>query len=333
MTKTKYNEELLDSICERDECTVDKTNIKKYNANIKIKFTCHCDTIYEKTLQCMYEKGGAFCSKCTAKKTLEKKKQTYIEKYGVEHPLQSTEIKEKIKQTCIEKYGVENPLQSTEIKEKKKQTYIEKYGVEHPLQSTEIKEKIKQTCIEKYGVENPSQSTEIKEKKIQTSIEKYGVEYSLQSIEIKEKVRQTFLERYGVENPLQNAEVAEKASKNAYKLKSFTFPCGNVIVVQGYEPFLLQILVNKGHTYNDIITNRTDVPEIWYKTDDNKKHRYYCDIYIPSINTIYEVKSTWTYQKDIQDILLKQEACVNKGYCFELFVFNSKGEQVHVNDE
>ena len=246
MTKTKYNEELLDIICERDECTVDKTKIKEYNRDINIQFTCNCGNIYEKTFRCMYKYGGAFCRKCTAKKALEKKIQI-----------------------CIEKFGVEYPSQSTEIKEKKIQTSIEKYGVEYPSQSTEIKEKIIQTCIERYGVEHPSQSTEIKEKKIQT-----------------------YIERYGVEHPHQNAEVAEKAYKNAYKLKSFIFPCGNEIVVQGYEPFLLQKLVNNGYTYNDIITNRKDVPEIWYKTDNNKKHRYYCDIYIPSTNTIYEVKST-----------------------------------------
>jgi hypothetical protein len=123
---------------------------------------------------------------------------------------------------------------------------------------------------------------------------------------------------------MQNAEFAEKASKNAYNPKEFKFPCGNTIQVQGYEPFLLKNLVEEGYIYEDIITKRTDVPEIWYE-QNNKQHRYYCDIYIPKINTIYEVKSTWTYEKDIEDIPLKKQACIDAGYLFEILVYDSKG--------
>jgi hypothetical protein len=113
----------------------------------------------------------------------------------------------------------------------------------------------------------------------------------------------------------------KKQSKNSYKLKTYIFPCGNIAIVQGYEPFLLEILIKEGYTYNDIITNRSQVPVIWYAKND-KKHRYYCDIFIPKINTIYEVKSTWTYEKDIY---LKKQACINSEYLFKLYVFDSKG--------
>jgi glucan-binding YG repeat protein len=70
----------------------------------------------------------------------------------------------KVKSTNLEKYGVENPFQSEEVKEKGKATCLEKYGVENPFQSEEVKEKIKATCLEKYGVENPSQNSEIAER-------------------------------------------------------------------------------------------------------------------------------------------------------------------------
>jgi hypothetical protein len=130
--------------------------------------------------------------------------------------------------------------------------------------------------------------------------------------------------KYGVEYPMQNAEISEKSYKNAYKLKGYTFPCGNIIQVQGYEPFLLDILVKDGYIFNDIITSRLQVPEIWYNKND-KKCRYYCDIYIPKTNTIYEVKSTWTYQKDIDKNKLKKQACIDAGYNFELYIFNDKG--------
>ena len=207
---------------------------------------------------------------------------------------------------------------------KMKSTCLDKYGVENPFQSEEAKNKSKQTCLEKYGVENPRQSEEAKNKSKQTCLEKYGVDHNSKTPEYKEKYKQTCLETYGVEHPSQNSEISEKQSKNSYKLKSFTFPCGNTVQVQGYEPYLLDILVKDGYTFEDIITKRTEIPEIWYNKND-KKFRYYCDVYIPKNNTIYEVKSTYTRKIDIEKNKLKQQACIDAGYNFELYVFDSKG--------
>ena len=277
----------------------------------------------------------------------QKKINTCIKNYGVEHPLQSEKIKDEIKKTCFDKYGVEYSLQSNAVREKGKQSYLEKHGVEYPSQSYDFKEKKKQTCLQKYGVEHPSQLQEFKEKQKQTCKTNHGVEYPQQSqevraktkqtyiknygvdnpnrnIDVRNKIKQTNLEKYGVENPQQNAEVSERSSKKSYKLKEFAFPCGNTIQIQGYEPYLLDILVKEGYIFEDIITKRTKVPEIWYLKHD-KKCRYYCDAYIQKTNTIYEVKSTWTYKKDIEVIPLKKQACIDAGYNFELYVFDSKG--------
>jgi len=110
------------------------------------------------------------------------------------------------------------------------------------------------------------------------------------------------------------------------KLKTFTFPCGNTMKVQGYEPFLLDILVHtEGYTFEDILTKKTDVPEIWYMMDE-KKRRYYCDVYIPKTNTIYEVKSQYTYNIDLEELIPKKQACIDAGYNFKLYVFDGKGE-------
>ena len=341
-----YNSNLLQEICDRDKCKIDYDKIDKYNSKIRIHFICDCGKHYQKIFTMMY-KVGAICDNCTNMLKETKKKTTCLEKYGVENPLQSQEVKDKLKQTCLKKYGVEHPLQSQEVKDKSKQTCLEKYGVEYSLQAQEVKDKSKeyfiktygvenasqvqenkdkkeQKAIEIYGVKNISQSNIIKNKKVEKSLNKYGTEHVLQSQEIREKSKKSCLNKYGVEYPMQNAEFSEKQSKNSYKLKKFTFPCGNTIIVQGYEQFLLKILVELNHTFNDIIVKRTDVPEIWYEKND-KKHRYYCDVYIKDINTIYEVKSTWTYKKDIEDIPLKRQACIDKGYLFELFVFDSKG--------
>jgi hypothetical protein len=217
--------------------------------------------------------------------------------------MQSNEVKYKGKQTCLDKYGVENPMQSNEVKEKGKQTCIEKYGVEHPMLSVEVKDKIKQTCLDKYGVE-----------------------YSLQSVGVREKGKQTCIEKYGVEHPMQVADIFDKAVKNSYKHKIFTFPCGETRYVQGYEPFALQVLVENGYIAEDIVTERTSVPEIWYY--NGNECRYYPDIYIPSEKRIIEVKSIWTYKKDKEKNGLKAQTCKTQGYVFEFWIFDDKGNKL-----
>jgi hypothetical protein len=59
---------------------------------------------------------------------------------GDSHPARSNENRKK---TNLEKYGVENPFQSEEIKGKIKNANLEKYGVENPQQNKNIKEKTK----------------------------------------------------------------------------------------------------------------------------------------------------------------------------------------------
>jgi hypothetical protein len=280
----------------------------------------------------------------------DKSKQTCLDKYGFENPSQSPDIKNKKTETSLNNYGVEYPMQSQEVRDKNKLTCIEKYGVEYASQSYEVRDKLKTNCLTKEllekicsrdkciiifdKLEKCNRDTEI------NFICNCGIEYSKTFRQIydvsggyckkctenrrNDKVKQTSILNYGVEYPMQNAEFSEKQSKNAYKLKEFNFPCGKTIVVQGYEPILLKSLVEEGYIYEDIIVKRTEVPLIWYEKD-NKKHRYYCDVYIPKINTIYEVKSTWTYEKDIEDIPLKKQACIDAGYLFELYVYDGKG--------
>lgn len=81
------------------------------------------------------------------------------------------EIKEKRKNTMISKYGVEHPFHLVDIKNKMKESNIKKYGAENPFQCEKFKEKIKNTMNERYKVNYPSQSKEIKEKMMKTLID------------------------------------------------------------------------------------------------------------------------------------------------------------------
>ena len=156
------------------------------------------------------EKYGMDDKDCCDDCRVYKREETMIDKYGVDNPFKSEEIKDKIKEIIKEKYGVEDISQSEEIKEKKKQTCLDKYGVEYTLQVPEIREKITETNIEKYGAENPFQVEEIKEKIKQVNMDKCGVKYASQSLEVKEKTKQTNLIRYGKEHYSQTDECKEK---------------------------------------------------------------------------------------------------------------------------
>lgn len=151
----------------------------------------------------------------------EKRKNTNLEKFGVENCYQSEEIKAKIKNNCLKQYGVEYHTQRKDIKRKIDESTInsqgakrilqtskgqehfknvckEKYGVENPYQSKEKKKKIKQTCLEKYGNEIPCRTETIKNKMKKNSLHNWGKEYPSQSQEIKDKIINTNMEKYGV---------------------------------------------------------------------------------------------------------------------------------------
>jgi len=253
----------------------------------------------------------------------ERWRNTCLEKFGVEHPSQNEEIKQQKKETCLEKFGVENPFQNKDVKQKIKETCLEKFGVEHPYQNEEVRQKGKEACLIRYGVENPFQNEELKQKGRETCLEKYGTENPMQNEDVKQKSRATSLKKYGVEHPSQNPSIAEKSSKNAYLTKDFTTPSGKILKYQGYEHYALKELFEK-YPEDDIIFGCTNVPNIPYR--DEEKNRYHTpDIFIKSENRIIEVKSTWTLEKKVDCVFLKQDAGKALGYSYEIWVYDGKG--------
>jgi len=354
MSKIKYDYELLTSLC-NDTILDEDYSRNKINRDTIIKGKCitlACQNSFNRTLRYLYKSKNFCCDVCTKNIAKIKAKETFISKYGVDNPMLLQETKNKIKKTLFSKYGVEHQMYMQETKDKMKNTLFSKHNVSHPLQCDIIKEKMKNTCLNKYGVEYTFQSEEFKEKSKLTSMEKYKVEYPCQSNEFKEKCRITNLKnygveypsqrqevkdkkittsisKYGVEYPLQNAEIMNKSSKNAYKLKDFIMPSGNIVKCQGYEPYALKELIFNQHIKEDEIkTGAKNVPVIWYTDSNSTKHRHYVDIFIPSQNKCIEVKSTWTIQKQKDNIYLKQSAAKQIGYFYEIWVYNLKGDKV-----
>lgn len=141
----------------------------------------------------MYKQYCGICAK-KSESSKEKRRNTNINKFGVNAPIQNKIYMQKLKNTISEKYGVDNISKLDKIKKLKKEIYNKKYGSNTPLQNEEIKEKQKHTVKNKYNVENVSQ---------------------IELTKLKRKI--TYLNKYGEINPTKNKNISSKISKTKIK--------------------------------------------------------------------------------------------------------------------
>jgi hypothetical protein len=161
-------------------------------------------------------------------------------------------------------------------------------------------------------------------------LKRFGVDNPNKTKEIRNKIKQTCLERYGVEHPSQSKEIQVKTQGNAKKYKEYTMPSGSIRRLQGYEPFAIDELI-KEHQEENIKTDRKDVPRITY-TSNGKTRYYFPDIYLPLLNKIIEVKSTWTYHCKTDNIKEKEEATKSAGYEYDIWVYDGNGNRIDVKN-
>lgn len=107
-----------------------------------------------------------------------------------------------------------------------------------------------------------------------------------------------------------------------------TVPSGKIIDYQGYENYGLDMLLkNEKINELDIITKRTEVPKIYY-THENKECVHFVDIFVKSQNRCVEIKSTWTFDKKRDKVLLKQQAGKKAGFRYDIWIFDRDGNLV-----
>ena len=225
--------------------------------------------------------------------------------------------------TCLEKYSVQHPMQSDEIRKRAMQTCLKNHQVPYPHQSESVREKYMQTCLKRYSVKNPMHSEEIRKKQVQSCLNNHQVAHPMQSENIREKSRQTCLKKYGFQYPMQCPEIAEKQMKMSLRRKPKIIPSGEIFYLQGYEPQCVDLLL-KDYDEEDLMLGAEQVPEVWWIDDDGKRHRYYMDIYIPKDNLGIEVKSMYTLTCNPKVIQKKLDAARNTGCRIELWVFDEK---------
>lgn len=136
------------------------------------------------------------------RKRSEKRKETCMSRYGVDHVSKTQEVVEKRKETNMKKFGVPTNLLDEGNISKSKNTMVERYGVEHHMKSETVKEKIKKTCEDRYGVKNYVESDEFKIKATKTNNERYGG-HPMKSVEVKRRMKENSLQTNNREYPNQ----------------------------------------------------------------------------------------------------------------------------------
>jgi len=322
--KCKYNLSYLIEFCKENNIILnDEYTSQDINRDTIIKGICltdDCNNNFNRPFRELIKING-YCFDCSKENGKTKIIETNLTKYGCISSMQNEIVKNKQKNTILKKYGVEHISQLECIKQQKKEKSLEKYGTEFVLQSEIVRNKGKETNKIKYGFEIPQQNIDIKNKTQETIFKKYGYKGALKNPEVKQKMIENNMLKYGVPHHSQNAEIAEKMCNSAYCIKQYTFPSGKIINYQGYENFAFDELINLENILeDDILTNRQNVPEIWYTDKTGKLRRHFVDIYIKSQNRCIEVKSTWTNQEK-NNVFEKKHSAINLGYNYEIWIF------------
>jgi hypothetical protein len=203
----------------------------------------------------------------------------------------------------ISLYGYKKCCSKECIKKLREKTNMQLYGVINTYQSPEKKEKIKQTTLKNLGVDHNFKSQKIINKRRKTWLKNYGVDNPLKSKIIRAKMVNTYLEKDGVEHNMQNLTTFNKGLKTRLLLHNYK---NTKITYQGsYE---LDFLENFYTKYPDIQNG----PSIKYKFN-NRNKVYHSDFYIPSLNLVVEIKSSWTLASDLE-INEKKKATIAAGF-------------------
>lgn len=154
---------------------------------------------------------------------------------------------------------------------------------------------------------------------------KYNGKHFTQTKEYIKNREETHFKKYGVRHSTQRPEIYKKILEKRYLLKEYILPSGNVIKLQGYEPFALDYLLNvKNYNETDIITEAEKMPYIFYILK-GAKHRYFPDIFLENENKIIEIKSDFTMEQNKEKNKMKHYGTKKLGFVHEFWVFNRQG--------
>jgi hypothetical protein len=108
--------------------------------------------------------------------------------------------------------------------------------------------------------------------------------------------------------------------RSGYKDYPFFDTC---VSLQGYEPIVLNELIARGLTKEDIMIGKSKIPVISY---GNRK--YFPDMYLPKVNLLIEVKSEYTLAQHYDNVMAKCDASIKSGYSILLLVLSNMKREI-----
>lgn len=244
------------------------------------------------------------CYKCNDKN----RKNTLLEKYGVDALIKNEEFNKKRKKTMLNKFGFEHQCKSDKIKKKIIKTNLDKYGVKYPAQNEEIRNKINETNLERYGNINSLINDKILEKTLKTMIDKYGVvcQFQRKDIDLSNKIKKSKIinvlkkEKNIINVDYDNSKFVVKCDQHKehifeinnhlyYQRKKYNIPICTICNpinnnVSGNEIVLLNF-IKENYDGEIILNNRKIISP------------YELDVYLPELNLAFEYNGLYWHSE------------------------------------
>jgi hypothetical protein len=280
---------LINDITEQMKCPYCSNKLAFHKMNLGYYSTCQ-------SKECV-TKHRIVTNKESTKKinwneSLQKQKATCLERYGAEHNwCNGTTSRESYYKTMEETYGSRSPLQVHAIKQRQESTTLSRHGRIGFLHSP----KMLATLIERF----PDAYNDItKRANVMTSKKGHDIWET------------AVMAHYGVNNPMQVKEIFEKQQKNGFVLKEYKE--SGVFYRGTFEyDFLCEF-------FNTITIEDPAITPTYQENGIDKK--YFPDFYIPSKNLIVEIKSSYYFNRDREQIISKAIAVMKLGYEFMIII-------------
>lgn len=268
---------IINNVFEQPKCLFCKKAVGMYKGTQKIgMFKEYCN-----------EK----CSnRCPLRAT--KTKHTMIERYGVEHALQSLTFRMKFEDTLNKNYGVTVPGKSLVITQKIKNTNYKLYGVDYPLQSQEIYLKSYESNKDNHNGKHSFLDLAVQTRSVSTLRENFGVNHpshinkdpafvtnltNKEWLEHQHHTLEKSLSQIAVETHNTTATVARKCKEKKVDIKLFSSSFGEKQVVD----FIRTLLPHATITIRDKAV----------------LHPKELDIYLPDYNLAIEYNGTYRHSE------------------------------------
>lgn len=262
-----------------------------------------CNKIFQTTPS----NSRVFCSgpcaqqyKGIDKSWMDKRRNTCMEKYGVEVAFKSQQVQDLYKKNMMNKHGVSNPFSLKETRDKSKNTTMERFGVEYASQNKGIGDKISKSLkgreIDRNNFVNIKYDKILIYCKEVDMIPLFDMEYLINN-----KVNHVFNNKFGFK--------CNKCDEETYvHLGGGYLPTCKCSNYKGYSLIEEEVIRYIGEILNidEISLNRRDI----------LPNRLELDIYIPTLNIAVEVNGVYWHSESMGKYrdyhLYKTLKCIEK---------------------